>query len=300
MSNQFNYKRIFYRRPLLTKENVRLWSITLAVALIMLLTVSRSVQWSMHLPSLLLASKIKKDYVAFLTAKNLSESNALLSKKPEETSLKFSKDDLAGFVKRKETSRFSARNVNRKKSAYQQQVEKMSQKEDFYRRYIAPQAGSIEPVTAALEGVPGIVGMVQNGRRERRLSFDAINPANVAGSAPNNPINIPEPEPIKFSSHNGNRNLFETTAIIDVNEVDIRYCFQKFTRYDPTFSGDVLVSFTIHPNGYVIPGSIKIIKSNIVDPRILQCIKQSIRRWKNFPRIALEDGSFTITRKYVF
>ena len=113
-------------------------------------------------------------------------------------------------------------------------------------------------------------------------------------------IQIPVPEVFRFASENGIRDLHETSAIMEMNEIDVKYCFERMNRFDPTFSGYLLLRFTIHPDGYVIPASIKFLKTDIKDPRVLDCIRKQLQRWRNFTPIAYEDGNFTVTRKYVF
>jgi hypothetical protein len=87
---------------------------------------------------------------------------------------------------------------------------------------------------------------------------------------------------------------------MEMNEIDVKYCFERMNHFDPTFSGYLLLRFTIHPDGYVIPASIKFLKTDIKDPRVLDCIRKQLQRWRNFTPIAYEDGNFTVTRKYVF
>ena len=87
---------------------------------------------------------------------------------------------------------------------------------------------------------------------------------------------------------------------MEANEIDIKYCFEKYARYDPSISGDLSISFAIHPDGFVIPASVKITKSTIRDPRISDCVRKQIQRWRNFIPLAYENGNFKITRKYVF
>ena len=113
-------------------------------------------------------------------------------------------------------------------------------------------------------------------------------------------INIPIPKTIQIASQNGSRDFYETIATMEANEIDIKYCFEKYARYDPSIAGDLSISFSIHPDGFVIPASVKITQSTIRDPRISDCIRKQIQRWRNFAPLAYENGNFKITRKYVF
>ncbi len=103
-----------------------------------------------------------------------------------------------------------------------------------------------------------------------------------------------------FDIPSGYRTQKQTLVTINENSQFIRYCLEKFFAGDPTVKGNIVVKFDIHPNGYVIPESVRIIQSDIADPRVIRCIKKNIRRWRNFPKVAMEMGDYTITQKYVF
>lgn len=295
MKKKLAYKHILFRRPILTADNIRFWWILGMVSILLTVTVWQSVGWADRLPSRLVASQIKKKYISFLSRQQLKLPPPVRTNSGGERPAEML-PDLNIDVGKKIASSLSR--LTRKRSAYRELLDKADKPASRDRSLSFTAGLEVEPITAVVENVPGlIVSPGYTGRSEKSLRLR--NEEEVFARY-EQPINIPEPEVFQFASQNGNRDLFETTAIMEVNEVDIRFCFEKFARFDPTFSGDVLVSFTIHPEGYVIPSSIKIVKSNIKDPRILRCIKKSIQRWKNFPRIALEDGLFTVTRKYVF
>jgi len=156
----------------------------------------------------------------------------------------------------------------------------------------------IATISSAVEGVPGYTGRDYSvTHREKRLSYRK--PVKVFRSHQDN-IYIPIPETNQFASQNGSRDFYKTIAIMEANEIDIKYCFEKIARYDPSLSGDVSIRFTIHPDGFVIPASVRVTQNSIYDPRIADCIRKQIQRWRNFERLAYNDGNFTVTRKYVF
>jgi hypothetical protein len=156
----------------------------------------------------------------------------------------------------------------------------------------------IATIGSAVEGVPGYAGGNFNKiRREKRLSYRKE--VKVFRSHQDK-IVIPMPETIQLASQNGSRDFYETIATMEANEIDIKYCLEKYTRYDPSITGDISISFTIHPDGFVIPASVRITQSTIRDPRIAECIRKQIQRWRNFVPLAYEYGNFTVTRKYVF
>jgi hypothetical protein len=291
MDNSFNYKKTFYRRPIYTRDNVRLWTILSVVAITVILFVSGSLDWVRHFPEQVLQKKIKREYVAFLLSQKFPGERQKLEERVS------AEKNLLTDTPIENTVQKVPRTHRPRKSATGKRPSATTNR-NILKYVIRPEESSVEAITAAVENTPGVAafgGVIF--RNERPLSLAS---AEEVTQRAETPINIPPPTFQKFARHNGKRDLYETTAVMELNEHDIRYCFEKYARYDPSFSGDVVVSFTIHPRGYVIPSSIKIIKSSIHDPRILQCIKRSIQRWRNFPRIALTDGNFTVTRKYVF
>ncbi|GAB4372459.1 MAG: hypothetical protein Kow0042_15770 [Calditrichia bacterium] len=254
--------------------------------------------WALNIPVQVINQKIKIDYATFLIKERLIRKTpsipAILDEKP--LVKENARIDPSIKIPRGSSVSEAVSRVSRQRSGIE--TGRRESRQDEYSRFLFPESEGIIEITAALEGVGGFSGLPETAQRyEKYLSFhdESRYLEQLKG-----PINIPRPETIQFASKNGTRDLQETTAIISLNEDDIHYCIERFIRYDPTFSGDILVSFTIHPEGYVIPSSIKFLKSNISDVRVLKCIKQSIQRWRNFPRIALEEGNLTVTRKYVF
>ncbi len=298
---QYNYQKIFFRRPLWSADNRRLWSILAATGTLTVLLTLFSTHWAKNIPSRILADQISKEYKSYL-AQVISapgEGPAV----PADTAGQLSADKQAEIkpqlAAEAEPLSKTIRKINPSRSAYHDQLEEREET-DGYRYLLRPEAGSVAAVTSAIEGVAGYAGLGKPGQRSRREKPLSLSNEEEILQRYEKQINIPLPERMHFASQNGNRDLHETTAVMELNETDIRYCFEKYSRFDPTFKGDISISFTIHPQGYVIPSSIKIVRSNIDDPRVLRCIKKSIERWRNFPQIALEDGMFTVTRKYIF
>jgi hypothetical protein len=95
----------------------------------------------------------------------------------------------------------------------------------------------------------------------------------------------------------------------DPNEIDrviyqyrpmIEYCFKKEARIQSGLRGYVKVQFKISYEGYVIPESIKIINSTIRSKQVEQCIKNYIKRWRNFERLDESMGLAKVVQKFVF
>ncbi len=300
MIHNYNYKKIFFRRPFFTRNNQRFLLIVVTVAIFCLLIVIESMRWACNLPLQLISQKIKTDYVLFLINEKhkILENNSTISKSLLDPHFHWLNSPNKKPSENLKKNSSYLEKVSFSHSALKDMAEKKVSPEAYFNHLFRPETGSIEAITTAVRDVPGMISPLEDiYRLERKLTFreddKIVNQIHKS-------INIPVPPPAHIASDNGNRDPEETFAIMESNEYDIQYCFEKYSRYDPNFSGNVLVSFTIHPFGYVIPSSIKILNSNITDPRIIRCIKKSIQRWRNFPRLALENGEFTVKRKYIF
>ena len=129
----------------------------------------------------------------------------------------------------------------------------------------------------------------QIGSRDNRRSLSdnasiAINGANLTD----------------FDIVEGVRDYEQTIAVAKTNERRIKVCIDRQYRLNPLFKGSLVVQFDIHPQGHVLPESIRILSSDIHDSRVTNCITRNIRRWKNFPQVPYQMGKYTITQKYVF
>jgi hypothetical protein len=277
-----DYETVFFRRPLLTDENIRFGSILLALIFSILPLHFLLFSWFKHLPVSRIQENIRKEYVAFI-AQSVNITKQLDGPDP---------------VPSAEVYQQNVGQANEKTAPSQNKTGEKRSATDVMDLIAETDKMGIATIASAVESTPGYPGYNNmTDRIEKPLSLK--NPVTVYRSHQEH-IHIPIPERIQFASQNGNRDLFETTATMEMNEIDIKYCFEKVARYDPSLSGDLLVTFTIHPSGHVIPASVKVIKSNIRDPRIIDCIRKQIQRWRNFKPIAFEDGNFTVTRKYVF
>jgi hypothetical protein len=292
-----NYKKLFFHKPLLTKDNLRLFYITGTVAFFVFTTIYISVNWAINVPTYVLSQKVTLKYISFLVEEkekfqaevdinSLLQSNGILEKsKQKESNQIYS--DITLFD-------------TPKKLILMDQLPKQLHETQKYSldttKIIGGKPGEL--VNEAINNIPGFIRQeILTEKEEQQLNLQN---GELYFEQFDKQVRIPEPKVFKFASSNGNRNPDETIAILEINEIDVEHCFKRFSRYYPNFSGDIKISFTIHPDGHVIPSSIKVLQSNISEPRIINCIKKSIQRWKNFPVIAFEEGNFTVTRKYIF
>jgi hypothetical protein len=241
--------------------------------------------WSYRISHEYIAQRIKTHYIAFLAH---SKKTAPPESVPQNVLPEFA------VIKKEKATASKLAGV----SAAAHSISRSDIEADAATEIYRTDSLGLATITSAVEDVAGYAGTERHQPRQEKF-IDLQNRKRIFRTRDNR-ISIPLPEVLHFASRNGMRDLQETTAILEINESDIKYCFEKVAKYDPSFSASVLISFTIHPDGYVIPASVKIIKSNIHDPQILDCIRQQIQRWNNFTRIAFEDGNFTVTRKYIF
>ncbi|GAB4180417.1 MAG: hypothetical protein Kow00108_16750 [Calditrichia bacterium] len=95
------------------------------------------------------------------------------------------------------------------------------------------------------------------------------------------------------------RNPMEVSQVIKSNEPVIQYCFRKF-KYEMNRKYSIQVEFNIDHTGAVIPGSVKVIRTNITNPKLIKCITRAIARWKNFGEIEMTDYVYRVKQKWVF
>lgn len=296
-ASSYNYKKYFFRRPFITPDLLRFWKFLGAVAAVLLAVLFYSLRWVEFLPEETIVNEIKRDYITFLHQERITRGEKFLKPEAEDTAR-----PTAAVVPRLEKtdkSRIAQSVAKAPRGQLKKSQSVRDEARNAFYQLIDPAGGpKVYSITSALESVGGYTAL--EGATSRQEKILGLRDEEKFLERFDHPIQIPKPEATRFASQNGNRDPEETYAVISSNEFDIEHCIEKIKRYNPRFSGDVLVSFTIHPDDYVIPSSIKILESNITDIRIVQCIKNRIKRWRNFPAIALDDGNFTITRKYVF
>jgi hypothetical protein len=103
-----------------------------------------------------------------------------------------------------------------------------------------------------------------------------------------------------FEVITGYRDEEETMAVTMQNQRRVRHCIDKVYRTYGHIKGYIAIKYTVHPLGYVIPESVKVVESTIPNPEVAQCIVRSIRNWRNFKSVPIEMGNYTVFQKFVF
>ncbi len=98
----------------------------------------------------------------------------------------------------------------------------------------------------------------------------------------------------------GYRNPEEIERVISNYQPMIEQCFRKVSRDNSNLKGFVKVSFSISPEGFVIPETIRIISSTIRSKQFEKCLKEYIRRWRSFEKLDESMGIAQVVQKFIF
>lgn len=98
----------------------------------------------------------------------------------------------------------------------------------------------------------------------------------------------------------GFRDPTEIERVVETNQPMVEFCFRKEARKNLGLKGFVKVEFRISYEGYVLPESIRIVNSSLRNKKVEKCIKNYIRRWRNFRKLDEEMGIARVVQKFVF
>lgn len=98
----------------------------------------------------------------------------------------------------------------------------------------------------------------------------------------------------------GYRDPIEVERVVEENQPMVEFCFRKEARNHQGLKGFVKVEFRISYEGYVIPESIRIVNSSLRNKKVEKCIKNYIRRWRNFRKLDEEMGIARVVQKFIF
>ncbi|RMF55593.1 MAG: hypothetical protein D6748_15045 [Calditrichaeota bacterium] len=311
----YNYHKIFFRRPFWTELNRRFYYILFSTAVVIFSLTLLSIRYVNRIPEHKIKHQLKKIYISSIT-KYYPQPTANSSNHPTTTPLSQKHSAVREPLETHDTQFNYTHLIEESLSQIPSQsfhpdsihspvTMSNSRMEETFVDFIASSEASKVWVRNAIEEVPALI-TASTGRSKQTLR-EIQSPADDYQQAlkellqvEDQGIEIPMPTFTDFEVVKGWRDEEETFSIAHSNKKFVRYCIEKFYRNDPTVKGNIVVRFSIHPEGYVIPESIRIVHSDIPDERVLRCIKKNIRRWKNFPRVAYEMGEYSLTQKYVF
>jgi len=98
----------------------------------------------------------------------------------------------------------------------------------------------------------------------------------------------------------GYRDPDEINRVVHRYRPMIEYCFSREARIVSGLRGYVKVKFSISYEGHVIPESIRILGSTIRNRSVEQCIKNYIKRWRNFEKLDSSMGIAQVVQKFIF
>ena len=286
----YDFKRMFFHRPILTKNNVLFGKIVFGTALVLIGFTAICATFYGRYPAHHFVSNAKEKVInrmvefygdqppVLITSSDNDFVNSLIFVDPDEI-----KNPVREF--KKQSIRKKAPKP-RGKQASPEAYEALTVQE------------AIETISTPITVSPQVTPKrdLQPYAASRR-SYER-NIKEITGNDRN--VGIRRTEFTDFEIISGVRNSDDILGVASKNRKLIQHCIDKIYRLYPNSTGNIVVKFDIHPEGYTIPGSVRVIESNVSDPRVLQCVKRSIRRWRNFPRVAYEMGTYSMTQKYIF
>lgn len=322
----YNYFKVFFRRPILTELNVLFWKFLAVSAIILFSLTLLSVRYYNKYPVNRLTYQLKQTYlsriVSFyekfeITPPELTEpeySTTLAGVTPPESS---QMERMTEEMDEAETEVANGENIGRGKpskgnpggnAALQVTGKAPDNKNAYDPSMVAGLPGSAQSNASMQEAIGSIASAVKPGEAMQLSPMEPYNTrkkayesnTKVLFRAENENIDIAESRFTDFEITTGIRDYEKIITTANENERYVKQCIDRYYRNDPTFRGNMVVKFDIHPEGNVIPSSIRVVDSDIKDVRVLNCIKRTIRRWRNFPHVPYEMGEYTITQKYVF
>ena len=152
-------------------------------------------------------------------------------------------------------------------------------------------------ISQVIESAPVKDSPLKKYRESKKVYAKNIEKFNLGD---NSKVKIAKPNFTDFDVVEGYRSFEETITVGRESKLYIETCLERFFRVQPRFRGKIIVKFDVHPDGYVIPETIKIVYSDIEYEPIMECIKKNIRRWVTYPPVPKEQGIYSVTQKYIF
>ncbi len=286
----YDFKRMFFHRPLKTKNNILFGKILFGTAVVLIGFTAMCATLYSRYPAHHFVSNAKGKLISrlvefygdqppmLITSSDNDFVNSLIFVNPDE--IKNPVREFQGESTRENNTKFN------KAQSTSEAVKELTVQEAIQTISTPITASSSQPPKRDLQ--PYAASRRSYERNIKEISRGDRN------------VEIRGTEFTDFEIISGIRNSDDILAVASENRKLIQHCVDKIYRLHPNSTGNIVVKFDIHPEGYTIPGSVRVIESNVSDPRVLQCFKRSIRRWRNFPRVAYEMGAYSMTQKYIF
>lgn len=288
----YDFKRMFFHRPIMTKNNILFGKIIFGTALVLIGFTAICATFYSRYPAHHFVSNAKEKVInrmvefygdqppVLITSSDNDFVNSLIFVDPDEI-----KNPVREFKKQS----LRKKNPKSRKALTSPETYEALTVQEAIENISTPIAIAAPPQASPKRDLQPYAA----SRRSYEQSIKEI-------SRGDRNVGIGGTEFTDFEIISGIRNNDEILGVASENRKLIQHCVDKIYRLYPNSTGNIVVKFDIHPEGYTIPGSVRVIESNVSDPRVLQCVKRSIRRWRNFPRVAYEMGTYSVTQKYIF
>lgn len=303
----FSYAKIFFRRPLWTSANIRIAKFFLGACILSAAVIVYAAGFYRSLNQQPPAKNPLKEYFVSLAVPQYSGEGAYQATfgyLPENNSLTTA-DSMSNASPETDQSPAESRLIVRRslnKPEGQAQFAIDPQLIDF----LSDASGSRRDIIAAINQAPALQLPAVSRSIESAAAYRVRKNAYESSSEQVNnqqgadAIRIASSGYTDFGIVRGSRNHEKTIASVNQNSWSVKICIERFARINPLIKGSMLVRFDIHPGGHVIQESVRVVQSDINDPRVVNCVVRNIRRWRNFEALASSKGVYTLTQKFVF
>jgi hypothetical protein len=256
----YNYKKVFFQRPILTQMNLFFWWFLFFTIIVMIPIVIFAIKYFTRLPEYFINQQFQKYSM-----------NQLLQI-PRSAIIH---DDVV---------------VN--KIFFGDLSEDKPEKKVEHNNIIK----EVE-IPAVVESKPVKESPLKKYKESKKIYAKNIEKFSVESDSQ---VHITKPNFTDFEVPEGYRSFEETIVVGRESKLYIETCLDRFFRVQPRFRGKIIVKFDVHPDGHVIPETLKIIHSDIEYEPIKECIKKNILRWVTYPAVPKEQGIYSVTQKYLF
>lgn len=262
----YNYKKVFFRRPILTQMNLFFWWFLLFALITIIPWIIFSVLFFSRIPEEIIQDEFKK--YGFTRLFRIPRSEIV-----------------GGDEGEKEDTRSIPRDIF---SEEEVPVDEDNNANIIKEPVIPPQMLAQKTTKSS---------PLQKYQKSREVYEENIKKFEVKDDKE---IHIAKPSFTDFEVPQGYRSFEETITVGSESKKFIERCLERYFRIHPRFRGKIIVKFDVHPEGYVIDGTLKIEYSDIEYDPILDCIRKSIYRWVKYPAVAENRGIYSVTQKYIF
>lgn len=264
----YDYKKIFFQRPILTQMNLFFWWFLFFTLLLVVPLTIVLVDYFTNLPE----GVLQRAYKQF-TINRLMQvpRKAIFEDNVEVNEIYFG--DLTENLESEE----KPEEAPEEETAYN----------EIIREVEAPPVVESAPVTNPLKKYQDSKKAYDDNIKQFAVKED-------------DKVQIAQPNFTDFGVVQGYRNFEETIMVGSESRQYIERCLDRYFRVQPRFRGKIIVKFDVHPDGHVIEESLKITYSDIEYEPIKECFKKSILRWVSYPSVPEERGIYSVTQKYIF